>query len=30
LNCPLFKKSLTDITVKQKVNHKGYWFGILE
>jgi diphthine-ammonia ligase len=30
LNCPLFKKRLTDITVKQKVNHKGYWFGILE
>jgi diphthine-ammonia ligase len=30
LNCPLFKKRLSDITVKQKVNHKGYWFGILE
>ena len=28
LNCPLFKKRLSDITVKQKVNHKGYWFGI--
>jgi diphthine-ammonia ligase len=30
LNCPLFKSRLDNITVKQKVNHKGYWFGILE
>jgi diphthine-ammonia ligase len=29
LNCPLFKNRLTDITVKQKVNHKGYWFGLV-
>jgi uncharacterized protein (TIGR00290 family) len=30
LNCPLFKTRLENINVKQKVNHKGYWFGILE
>jgi diphthine-ammonia ligase len=30
LNCPLFKNRLENINVKQKVNHKGYWFGILE
>ena len=30
LNCPLFKNRLSNISVKQKVNHKGYWFGILE
>ena len=29
LNCPLFKNRLTGISVKQKVNHKGYWFGLL-
>ena len=29
LNCPLFQKRLDNITVKEKVNHKGYWFGII-
>jgi diphthine-ammonia ligase len=30
LNCPLFKQKLQDISVKQKVLHNKYWFGILQ